>query len=176
MSDTLRVLQKYLAAYFCKFNAYPKVISITPSEAEDLGFHPQFQIPITPSPVAEVYGSQVWESPYADLQRIKTLTFSTMTLQVERITKAGCDCLLEKAVISDMKNEMRYLLRGHVLSDTTSLTLKLEWDSMAGLKRLLHVTKWFPVKHKEYTIQGRVLYPFLKVQLPNHVHTVQFFP
>ena len=62
-------------------------------------------------------------------------------------------------------------IKVYVLSDSTRLKVTLDWDPWAWFKKLLHITKFFPIKKQEVTFDCKVLYPYCKVQFPHNKHT-----
>ena len=62
----------------------------------------------------------------------------------------------------------------NVLGETTHIMISVESDCLSWLKRLLGLAKWWPIKNRTVSVDGRVLYPFLKIQLPHNRHSVRF--
>lgn len=62
-------------------------------------------------------------------------------------------------------------IKSHILSDKTRITITLEWDVWAKIKRLLHITRWFPVKTVSTEVDCKILYPYCKVTFPHNKHS-----
>lgn len=119
-----------------------------------------------------IYGTPVFDTAYGVEMRRRQLTMPLFRL-AEKVDIHPLDLTLHQ----EMNPETLYLrrrLEAHIVADVTRLDIALEWDIWAKLKRKLRVTKWFPIKHRVVAIDGRVLYPYLTVNLPHNRHHVQF--
>jgi hypothetical protein len=117
--------------------------------------------------------TEVETTHYAEQMRLRTITIPFAPLQREcRVSEFAMR--VEPYQYRDYaKNELVMGIRAHVLCETTHVEVTHEWDYFAWLKRLLRVTKRFPIKSKKVKIDGRVIYPYLKVSLPGDKHVVK---
>lgn len=120
-----------------------------------------------------VFGMEPFLTPFASEMRCRAV-------EIERVPLIN-ECEVSEALeFSETRtsvpgsNIQRRQLRTMVCADTTKIEITFEWDIWARWKRLMRVTRWFPVKTRTVRIDGRVLYPYLKVSLPQNRHHVQF--
>lgn len=114
----------------------------------------------------KLFDVDVFLSPFAEEIRQRQIDLPVLQLsETARITDGYMDTH-DKA--------LRHRLHAFICHDTTKLILTFEWDCWANFKRKFRLTKWFPVRTRTVTIEGRVLYPYLKVSLPHNKHHVQF--
>lgn len=118
----------------------------------------------------KIFGIDTFETPFADEMRARQID-----IPVTQVDESAEFSEYEEILSQDYNRRLvRYRLRAHICHDTTEIKLTFEWDVLAKFKRKFRLTKWFPIKTRTATIEGRVLYPYLKVTLPHNKHHVQF--
>lgn len=117
----------------------------------------------------QLFGIDAFETPYAEEMRQRQIDVPVCQIS-ETVDIASSDSYLREVI----KKNTQHRLTAFICHDTTKLTLTFEWDTLAKFKRKFRLTKWFPVRTRTVTIEGRVLYPYLKVSLPHNKHHVQF--
>jgi len=131
-----------------------------------------FAVPSKP----ELFGHEVWKTEFAECIRTNRVECKTSLFVTERAIDPFY--LFESGQLEITKREfgaeLFVGLRLNITTDVTQLKITHEWDCWAKLKRLLRVTKWFPIKSKTAVVDCKVLYPYLKINLPHNKHTVKF--
>lgn len=149
----------------------PAFLPLTREEVSETKRNAIFYTPpgehFDPGATTKIYGMPLHETAYAVEQRARQLTVPFLHLQ----ETSGLS--LEYSV-RECIEKMRYHVSTRVCAETTSLKVCFEWDRWASVKRFLRITRWFPVSTRTVLIDGRVLYPFLKVGLPHNRHYTQF--
>lgn len=115
----------------------------------------------------KIYGMPVHETCFAEEQRARQLTVPF--LHLEETSSLSLEYSVRECV-----ERMRLHLSQRICAETTTLRVTFEWDPWASVKRALRLTRWFPVSTRTALIDGRVLYPYLKVGLPHNRHYTQF--
>lgn len=150
----------------------PSFIPITRTEKVELMSQADMVYTVVKPDTNQILGIDAFETPFASAMRIRQLDMS-----LSRIAEcAAGEALFHNSEITQrtLVNGMFRILEAKVVSDVSALNVSFEWDPFARIKRLLRITKWFPVKQRTVTIDCRVLYPYIKVQLPHNRHHVQF--
>lgn len=147
----------------------PAFLPLTREEVEEVKRNAVFYTPpgnsFDPGKPDTIYGMPLHLTHYAVEQRARQLTVPFLHLQEvvtpEIVTRFDHECWVTK-------------FTARICAETTSLKVCFEWDRWASVKRFLRITKWFPIQTRTVLIDGRVLYPFLKVGLPHNRHYTQF--
>lgn len=181
----MKTLLEQLHHWRCKFlkkGEDPKFIPMTRDEFQiistDFGSYTQterFRSTCEPCVAAvigqKLFGYDVFDSPFAIEMRARQID-----VPLTRIAESTDVSYYHEYVTSNDPDKCRIKRRliATLCHDTTNITLTFEWDCFTKFKRTLRITKWFPIKTRTATIEGRVLYPYLKVSLPHNKHHVQF--
>lgn len=148
----------------------PAFLPLTAEEVHEVKRNAIFYSPydaFDPGAPPSIYGMPVHETPFAVEQRDRQLTVPFLRLEES------------KSISGDFRywecvEHMRMHIVKRVCAETTALKLTFEWDCWAGFKRALRIVRWFPIRTRTVLVDGRVLYPYLKVGLPHNRHSVQF--
>ena len=173
---TLHKIYAWLAEFECKWGEPPKDIPITKAEKLDITSDSFTRMTCAIAPKRdELFGVETDLSPFADSIRQRRLEIYVgqclCEYSFEDILKGNLEFISFER--PDITRQVRQL-KLRVLTDHTVVRITLECDPFAWLKRMLHITKWFPVKQITRDINCEVLYPLCKVTLPHNKHTVHF--
>lgn len=120
-----------------------------------------------------IAGMENFETPYAE--EIRSRIVLERMPYVSEIPTEQFALQLEASQWRDFVMDRQiHGLKAMICADTTHIDVTLEWDIWARWKRWLRLTRWWPVKTRTVRIDGRVLYPYLKVSLPQNRHHVKF--
>lgn len=119
----------------------------------------------------KIFDIDVFETPFGMDMRHRQID-----VPVTRIVESTDVSYYHECVTNDDPDKCRIHRRliAHICHDTTEIKLTFEWDCFAKFKRALRITKWWPVKTRTAVIEGRVLYPYLKISLPHNKHHASF--
>lgn len=169
----LQEIIKWIHLYQMKLGVKPKSIPISKAEINEI-------ISDCPPYVCElernrnqIYGIDVEVSPWAEMTRQKIPEIGVERLSMDqRIDES-------RFRISEYKSEYTsHLVRrltAEILADVTHLDVSFDWDYLAWIKRKVGwIGRKWPVKQKTVRIEGKVLYPYLKIQAPADTHRVRF--
>lgn len=131
-----------------------------------------FDGPWTPRVSMDIFGKPVHESAFAVEIRQRQLTMPITHISED--CRAPLSFEYQKDSERHFYRELHRRLTAHICTDTTELFIRLEWDCFARMKRLLRITKWFPIRYRTVSVKGTVLYPYLTVTLPHNTHHVRF--
>lgn len=149
----------------------PAFLPVTVEEAEEVKRNAVFYTPscdtFDPGAPTKIYGMPLHQTHYAVEQRARQLTVPFLHL-------GETSGLSLEYSVRECVERMRLHFNARVCAETTQLKATFEWDRWASVKRFLRIVKWFPIKTRTVLIDGRVLYPFLKVGLPHNRHYTQF--
>lgn len=148
----------------------PKIVPVTREEILDIRTDVLHNLPTKEwFKPAQIHGVEAWQTPYAPEIRHRTADLENFTF----ISEQTID---ELSIITESRTDVVYgrmvqRLKVDLIQDTTQIDITLEWDHWAKVK------KWLKLKPKTKTVRidGKVLYPYLKVQLPNNRHNVRFY-
>jgi len=172
---TIQDIQKWIHEVMRKWGEAPKTIPISKVEVmelvRDYGYHYQVQQAYSSTP--RMFGIGVEEVDYAESLRSRRLEVP--------VSQFIHEYELDNAIINNTEIIRQEWLHKYFcdvklwcLSDKTRLEVTFEWDCFAHIKRLLHITRWFPIKTKSSTIDCLILYPYCKVQFPHNKQTLKF--
>lgn len=120
----------------------------------------------------EVFGMEPFLTPFAEEIRVRQVAMERVPYIAEYTIN---ELLVTKRDYPDeVARHQRCRLEAMVCTDTTHVDVTFEWDIWARWKRWLRLTRWLPVRKRTVRIDGRVLYPYLKVSLPQNRQHVQF--
>lgn len=126
----------------------------------------RFMVDVSPT----VFGIDTFETPFAEDMRHRQID-----IPVIQIAEGHNISNFAEVVSKDASRDyLHRRLIAHICHDTTEIKLTFEWDILAKFKRKFRLTKWWPVKTRTVILEGRVLYPYLKVSLPRNKHHAQF--
>ena len=169
--------------FICKFGSEPKVLQVTVDEKEELRCSSTMQLhyPVKPS-FDSFCGYELRTAPFADLARERTLDLDVNEMYA--IAQVDEFKATQHHHVDQARRMLLLELRAYIASDTTKLRVEMESDSWAWLKRWQPLPRWlqwspvlrrwWTVRTKMFTVDCRVLYPHVEVQLPQHPHTVKF--
>lgn len=149
----------------------PEFVPITRDELLEIKSDFVPMIPADPNR-DRICGIEPFVTPFAEEMRVRQVELGCVPFVSE--------CSVTEAEISrqlwddELSLVQRRRLEMMVCADTTHIDVTLEWDIWARWKRWLRLTRWFPVRTRTVRIDGRVLYPYLKVSLPQNRHHVRF--
>lgn len=127
-----------------------------------------------PSQPSKLLNIEIDETVYAEWQRENILKIPL----TQFITQYSMSDVLHhntQTYKSDfLFDSYKQIYKTWLLSDKTKVEVEFEWDMFAGLKKLLHITRWFPVKTRKRIINCTVLYPYCKVTFPHNKQVVHF--
>jgi len=175
-------LRQWIEQFEFRFGMVPTLLPVTREERVELNASEHtMRFPVAGKQQVTFWGINPTESHYADLARYKIIS-----LPVEQFMVS---CAVDELAMTSeahrlsVTNQLMETVAAHVLADSTSLSVPIECDAWAWLKRWLTgnslIPLWFrarvpDVKVVTFLIDGRVLYPHLKVQLPHLRHVVKF--
>lgn len=167
MSEIRDFYFRYRAAFF----EPPKFISISRDEQTQL--HKEVNLPYSPPPseLCRFMDSELEITPYAPEMRQRRLELERACSYMTEIAGKSCLTKQNRQMVID---NMGRTLEAYILKDTTFLLVDVEHDPWAWFKRKLRLTRWLPIKTKIIRLEGKVLYPWLNIQLPLNRHTVKF--
>jgi hypothetical protein len=150
----------------------PKFVPLRRDELLEIKSSCGPMVPASEATHNEVFGMGVFESPFAEEMRCRQVEME----RVPFIAEVSVDETLAtwRTFRDDVDCHLRRQLEAHICTDITAIEVTMEWDIWARWKRWLRLTRWFPVKTRTVKIDGRVLYPYLKVSLPQNRHHVRF--
>jgi hypothetical protein len=122
----------------------------------------------------QALGMNLFETPFAEEMRCRQVELERVPFITEFEISELALAVSDRAWLDDATQFQKHRLETLVCSDTTRIEMRFEWDIWARWKRALRLTRWFPIRTRTVTIDGRVLYPYLKVSLPNNRHHVKF--
>lgn len=168
--STYRKIRNWMAVHKAELGAQPVNIPLTRIEVLDFEKEeasPQFMdIAAQPPTIFGLPFETTEFAPYLRERRLRVPIGQYRTeYPIRDAMKDNLEIILRRGVCE---------VKAHILTDRTRLRVTFEWDLFAGLKRLLHITKWFPVRQRTREIDCSVLYPYAKVQFPHNRHTVHF--
>lgn len=178
MKNILNNIREYLIEFKCKNCQDPKTIPLSIEEIQTIQNGPEmhFMVPTVPDGYDSLFGIKVSKENFAEGIRTKRLQVP-VGQYVSEFTIHDSMYNNSQIIKEDALNKFRELIfqaKTFVLQDVTTLVIEFEWDVFAGLKRLLHITKWFPIKTRKSIIDCRTLYPYCKVTFPHNKHTMKF--
>jgi len=165
--NALYRIRRWVLDFQTKWGELPKTIPMTPTEVREIeetwaSCRQTIQLPPEPPKLFDIETEQ---TVFAESIRERRLTVPVQQF----VTEAPLESLLTYWRDIDWTRQMWR----QVLVDKTEITVCFEWDLLARFKRLLRITRWFPVKHREAKLDCTVLYPYCKVQLPHNRHAFQ---
>jgi len=165
-------MREWCHARYYKSGEKPERVPLTRAEIQEITSDLPYQcFEPTPEQGRRFMGVDVFETPYAEEIRARTINLDMQPIR----ESAEIDLTFTKEEWSnDITDRICRRITTQVATDTTKVSVTLEWDAWAGFKRALRITRWFPIKKRTVEIDGRVLYPYLKVSLPTNRHHVQF--
>ena len=165
-------LFRFIHAFQSQWGSEPTVVAITRAEQLEL-YRSRVQCFNASRPMVSFYDHELFVSEYA--QEMRKVQLQIAPVQSSLTTHLECEYATSQEFAYQTLTRH---LRSFVLTDTTSLSVVIECDPFSKLKRKL--SKWFPSlagklkpTTKTFIIDGRILYPHLKVQMPNNPHTVK---
>lgn len=171
--STFESIVKWLRLYEMKFGKHPKVIPISAPERMDIVSDYLPYIHNLDYGKDQLLGIDIETFPWAELTRQRILDIGIERLSLDQKMDQS------KFTFSQYNNEWNSnlikRLTTEILTDVTHLDVSFDWDRLAWLKRKV---KWigyrWAVKRKTVRIEGKVLYPYLKIQAPADTHRVRF--
>lgn len=165
-------LIKWVHQYQYKLGNKPKVIPISEPEAMEIFSDYSTYVDISRGK-KQFYGIDAEISPWAEMTRARILEIGMERLSMEQRVDES------RFRVSEYNSEYnRHLVRQlttEILTDVTHLDVSFDWDRFAWLKRKVGwIGRRWPVKRKTVRIEGKVLYPYLKIQAPADTHRVRF--
>lgn len=118
----------------------------------------------------KLFGIDVFSTPFAEGMRQRQIDLPVTQISEGHNISNWAETVNKEA----SRDYLNRRLTAHICHDTSMLSLTFEWDSLAKIKRKFRLTKWFPVRTRTVKIEGRVLYPYLKISLPHNRHRVTF--
>lgn len=159
---TMQQLRHWYDRFWARHGDPPKTLPVTIEETHELlkdGM--SMACLLQPEQVNRLWDAEMQETPLAEQIRARRLDVPVAQYMAE--------CRDDEAMLPEfIVREMYRQVRIRILRDQTQVTVRFEWDIWAPLKRL------FKIKPKTRTavIDCKVLYPFIKVQLPHNRHTL----
>lgn len=156
-----------------KTGTKPEMVPLTRDEMmEVVTSAPQLYPNLSDRGKDEVYGMSPFFTPYASEMRERSVDFPFVRIE------ESATIVNEAFQIRDIKDELtdtiHRRLTAYICHDDTEIKVTFKFDPWQKWKEKLRLTRWFPVKTRTIVIDGRVLYPYLKVQLPSNRHHVRF--
>jgi hypothetical protein len=115
------------------------------------------------------YGMEMYATPYAQQIRQRIIEQSVYSPMMDRENVYSFES-------SEKLTEARHLqhkLSAIIATDVSHVRVTVECDPWARIKRALRLTKYFPIKQQSFVIEGKILYPHLKVNFPAARHHVK---
>lgn len=168
MPTILETLRRWIYSFRAEHGEQPAFLPITVEELGDVIHEAAANLVIPISPYdgpPSIYGIPYQENPFAVNLRERQVQIPFM--RFEEVEKF--DVRYEPSL-----EQMEERFRARICTHTTKLRVTFEWDVLARLKRALRITRWFPVKKRAALIDGRTLYPFLRIDFPHNRHYAQF--
>lgn len=156
-----------------KFNQDPATVPISRPEMMEIitDFHPRMRQ--TGYGRNQIFGIDTEETPWAEEMRQNILDFGVERFALDQRIDERQFRIQEH--MDHVRLQMIKRLTAYILTDITHLDVSFDWDRLAWLKRKVSwIGRKWPVKRKTVRIEGKVLYPYLKIQAPADTHRVRF--
>jgi hypothetical protein len=169
-----RKLHRFLSAFQERFGSEPCYLFTDRDESQALREEPYdyLRIAVRPEMDFAFCGVETHDTFYAEQMRAKILELPVSRISIVSKSDPFMTMRMDKHE-EDVYRTLAHRVTAFVLTEDTRLNVTLEWDPWAKIKRLLRLTKWFPVRTRTFAIDGRVLYPYFTVTLPHERHTVK---
>lgn len=170
---TLSKIVKWIQEYEIKFGRRPKMVPISAPEILEISDDSFPQVRDLACSGNQICGIDTETSYWAEMTRQKILEIGVERLSIEqRIDENRFNIEQSRNPVSGFLHRR---LTAEILTDVTHLDVSFDWDRLAWLKRKVEwIGRKWPVKRKTVRIEGKVLYPYLKIQAPADTHRVRF--
>lgn len=172
MNGTPSKLREWIVKFRMKHGEDPKVIHVTANECDEVANDAICYVPIRDNPHTRLFGIEADVKLWAESVRERQLKVGMCRMEESLFVPK--DDWSFRTIPDMLRDRLAMQMEVKLLQDVTELTVTLECDAWATWKRALRLVKWFPIRTRQVKIQGQVLYPYLKVQLPFNRHTVKF--
>lgn len=165
-------LYQWVAKMQCD-NREPAFVPLSRDEIVSIYSSADAYVKADPRPTRDrVMGIDVFTTPFAEEMRQRQVEMSM--IQLAESVEIDTTAFRMESHQNHITGNMIRRLSARICCDTTKIMVTMEWDSIAWLKRKTGLSKWWKVKQRTVEIEGRVLYPYLKLSLPANRHHVTF--